>query len=457
MVMYTLVFVLLTGFAVLTVASFSLVNASRRAYRRAALDQARAMSKRNVVQPFVARLNQHSKPDEAAFAILTSTTQQLGIDIHQARKIASQPKLTDRFVAVPLPPPGPETYLVFNLDPTTPMSIAFVEISRMVPLVIIAALACAAILSFLINRLLLPSLDALGEVARKTRDYPEEGLVPSGAPNEIMEVARRFRTTVRLLNQERELVESQKNELERVQDQLIRASKLASVGRLAAGIAHEIGNPLAAVQGYLSLLKDGLPEQQRVEALERSLKEMNRIHGTIRKLLAYARPGESSQEPITPLSTKQVVEDALALVRGHPALKQVEVECHLPESTEPNAEGHVHRLGQVLVNLLLNAAQAMTTQSAAPKITIAHKATNDSILLEIQDNGPGVPHEHLDAIFDPFFTTKDPGEGTGLGLAVSRASMEAMGGDLTVQSTTAGACFIVRVRKLPHASDSQVS
>ena len=457
LMIYALVFVVLTGFVVLTVASFSLVNASRRAYRRATLEHARAMARTVSVEDLLAQPSRYSE-NSVVFKAVTASTSSFGLSLNEARQIAARPEGNSTFIAVAFPSAGSESYLVGALDTTTSKSIAFVEISRMVPLVLVAALACAAVLSFLMSRLLLPSLDALAEVAKNTRAEPGDGLVPSDAPNEIIEVARRFRHTVRLLNQERERVEAQKDELEHMQDRLIRASKLASVGRLAAGIAHEIGNPLAAVRGYLSLMKDGLLEPQRTEVLDRSSKELSRIHETIQKLLAYARPGESSAEPIIPLSTRRVVEDTLSLVRGHPALREVKIEHSWDGRDEPDAEGHALRLGQVLVNLLLNAGQAMAAESNR-KITIRHTSSEKDRLLSIQDTGPGIPPDALEAVFDPFFTTKAPGEGTGLGLAVSRASIEAMDGDLNVHSTNdSGACFTIRLRQTGHStSDSEVS
>lgn len=444
LVLYATVFMTLISAVVLSLSSFSMVRASRRAYRRAVTQQLSALvHERTLPEIRLISLLRHS--EELTLTVITATTGDGAHDLAQIRRAAQSDSPSGALVAVPIPEPGIEAYLVAEYAPTIPMSIAFVEISRMVPLVIFGALACAAVLAFFIARLLLPPLDALAEVAEDPRALDStDGLGGSGAPTEIHEVARRFRRTVRLLNDERDLVQAQRDELERMQESLVRASKLASVGRLAAGIAHEVGNPLAAVKGYLSILRSGLEEPQRSEVLQRSAKELDRIHQTIQQLLTYARHGEASSEPMQSFAVHRVLHDALNLVRGHPDLRNVRIDNQVSEDLPP-VQGHPGRLNQVLVNLLLNAAQA-TDQQAGAQITLHTEFEGEQLRLLVTDNGPGIPPEQTQAIFDPFFTTKEPGEGTGLGLAVSRALMEAMQGDLLLRAPDgAGATFEVRL------------
>ncbi len=447
-VLYAVVFMVFTAFLVLTLASFSLVNASRRAYRRA-VERRLHSTARLPDDALDAQIKLQLPEQELDLGIVTATTTAFGLDLGKARALVARAQIQSPLVAVRMGS-AQERYLIARLRPSVTSSIAFVEISRMLPFVLLGAFACAAILAFMLNRLLVPPLNALAQVAQATRPA-EAGLVPSDAPNEILEVARRFRDTVRQLNEERELVERQKKELEQMQSGLVRASKLASVGRLAAGIAHEIGNPLAAVQGYLSLLKRGLPETQREEVLDRSLKELQRIHETIKMLLTYARGGEDKGEATTTFQVQAIIQDALTLVKSHPALLNTQVLP--PQDTEAlQAVGHAQRLEQVLVNLLLNAAQAMKS-TEAPKIELSIEALEQDshlVRIRVRDNGPGVAPDHAQQIFDPFFTTKDPGEGTGLGLAVSRALMEAMNGDLVLASeeeSEEGACFDVLLQR----------
>lgn len=444
-VLYAMLFSVAIAAAVLLLASFSLITASRRAYRRAAQQELQALARTHSPQSLRHALTAPQRSQDMELRIVSAAEAPPEV-LAEAREAARDAPL-DR-VAVTLQGSA-EAYLLVRLDPSIPLAIAFVEIARMVPLVLIGALLFAGGLSFLLSRLLLPPLDALAAIANETRTE-DLGPVPEGAPDEIALVAQRFRHTVRQLNEERERVEAQRDELSRMQRGLIRASKLASVGRLAAGVAHEVGNPLAAVQGYLSLLQSGLTPEEEAEVTARSLKELRRIHETIKKLLTYARQ-EVSDGPAVRFSLKQRVQAALSLSRGLPQLRGVEVQEQLPEA-EFFALGHPARFEQVLLNLLMNAGQALAELPVgAPRLLSIRLREEDAALeLSVEDSGPGVPEEQAEQIFDPFFTTKAPGEGTGLGLAVSRALMEAMGGGLELDaSSVAGARFVIRLPRAP--------
>ncbi|MBK8014338.1 MAG: hypothetical protein IPK13_23690 [Deltaproteobacteria bacterium] len=456
-VLYAVVFMLALAAMVLALSTIALVSASRRAYRRAAHNELMAISLRGPSHEVRHWLHNRPRTLEMEIGLVTPSQPALGVTIEDARKGVGQIERGGDIVVVPVDAPGEEAYLVGLVDPSIPTSIALVEMSRMAPFVLVGALVCAGLLAFMVTRLLLPPLSILGEIA-KDASALRAGLDANDTPNEILEIAQQFRQTVRQLRTEQAQIATQKAELERMQAGLIRASKLASVGRLAAGIAHEIGNPLAAVLGYLSLLKEGLDPPARDEVLERSAKELTRISETIRKLLMYARKGEEPHEPSVPISTERIIGEALALVRGHPLLRGVSItrtEGQRPThgtQREADALGHADRLNQVLVNLLLNAAHAMET-SAVRSLSIERTTTRDDVRIAIRDSGSGIEPELLEQIFDPFFTTKDPGEGTGLGLAISRAIMESMDGDLTVTSDVGqGACFTVRLPRVPEAS-----
>jgi two-component system NtrC family sensor kinase len=454
-----LVFMLLVTFLVVALSSYALLNASRRAYRRATIRDLQELVGDRSPEQLRAMLQLHTGR-EIELSLVSADEAPPGLDLLGARQATALDAFQSVWVTTPISGAPEETYLAGRIDPSIPASIAFAEVSRMIPLLLLGALAGSGLIALFASRLFLPSLETLAEVARETRSVPgqELGLVPSDTPNEILEVAQRFRRTVRRLNEERDRAEAQRAELEQMQERLIRASKLASVGRLAAGIAHEIGNPLAAVQGYLSLLRLGLPEAEEKEVLERSVKELGRIHRTIKQLLAYARQGEEVSEPLAPFSTLEQIEEATTLMRGHPALRGVTLEL-ADEASElgrlPDALGHGARLQQVLINLFLNAGQALQSQAdrANPgRIVVRRRVGEQAVLLEVEDDGPGIPLDTLDAIFDPFFSTKAPGEGTGLGLAVSRALMEAMGGDLAVRPPSGhGACFTLQIPRAPRA------
>ena len=229
--------------------------------------------------------------------------------------------------------------------------------------------------------------------------------------------------------------------LRRQREQMVAQEKLVTVGRLAAGVAHEVGNPLAAVLGYVDLLLHDEPaDGERREPLERIRKETDRIRGIVADLLEYSRPLQGSVEAVR---VGDAVEVALSLVRPQPRFGEVEVVRELRDDV-PAVAAAQNRLVQVLLNLLLNAADAMGGRG---RITITARADgSDAVELRVADSGPGVPAELRAQIFDPFFTTKEPGQGTGLGLSISRSIVEAYGGTLTVaDGAGGGATFVVRL------------
>jgi len=433
LLLQALLFLAAVAFVVLTMASFAMVRASDRAYKRAAQAQ---MNR-------IARLPEA----ERRRALRDSPLEEIRLEEIQS---ATPP---DAEVVVPVVRAGSDRYLIAHFDPKLPRSIAFVEVARLAPWVLVSVLGLAALLVFMTSRLVIRPLDGLAEIADTADFDPEDLPLTVGrrpAPEEIAEIALRFRRTVQRLRDEQAVIEAQRDEMERMQASLVRASKLASVGRLAAGIAHEVGNPLAAVKGYLSLMKSGLEPEEQAEVTRRSLDELTRIHETIRKLLTYARSGEEGDAPLEPTHLAEVFDNAWKLARGHPSVRPFELRCTIPE--EAQVQAHPGRLSQVFVNLLLNAGQAMG-EDGTGTIRVTAQRDGPRWQLDVADEGPGVPEELRSGVFDPFFTTKAPGEGTGLGLAVSRAMVEAMGGDLVLMPSEAGACFRVSLRAFEAESE----
>ncbi|MDX2024254.1 MAG: HAMP domain-containing sensor histidine kinase [Deltaproteobacteria bacterium] len=235
-------------------------------------------------------------------------------------------------------------------------------------------------------------------------------------------------------------------------EQLIRTEKLASVGQLAAGVAHEIGNPLAAILGYADILRDDaaepaaqvLSEAERLNISERIKSETQRIHRTISDLLEYSRPSRDEARPTDLLVVVKAARDLVAPMGSRLRGATVVIEGVDDPERWPHVVAAPERLKQVLVNLLLNAADAMPNEGT---ITIsASAALPERVELRVSDTGPGVPPELRRRIFDPFFTTKEPGKGTGLGLSISRSIVETFGGTLELQAPSAeigGATFVV--------------
>ncbi len=251
-------------------------------------------------------------------------------------------------------------------------------------------------------------------------------------------------------------------ELKKAQNDVIRAEKLATVGRLTAGIAHEIGNPIGIVLGYLDLLKetDLTPEEQN-DFIARSDKEITRINHIIRQLLDMSRSavGESKR-----MSVLQQLQDLISVLSYQPAADAIVFETHL-NATDDIVFADPDRLRQVFLNILLNAVDTVGAETCdESKIKIITEYAKDEgdisddhspgfIKVTIQDSGPGIQSSHLPHVFDPFFTTKPPGKGTGLGLSVSFMIVEKLGGHIAVSnSEKMGAAFQVT---LPLTNQSQ--
>jgi signal transduction histidine kinase len=235
-------------------------------------------------------------------------------------------------------------------------------------------------------------------------------------------------------------------ELAGAQERLVRSERLASVGRLAAGLAHEIGNPIAAILGFEDLLlAGGLDEAEQRDFLVRMKRETERIHRILRDLLDFARPATSvragAHEPSPEGSVPTAIEAALALLRPQKALRDVAITTDVDPSLPlvPLAE---ERLVQILLNLLFNAADAVPKDGGA--ITVRALRAPEGVRIEVEDNGPGIAPSVRDRLFEPFVTTKDVGKGTGLGLAVCRGLAESVGGTIVAEEGGArGARFVL--------------
>jgi signal transduction histidine kinase len=224
---------------------------------------------------------------------------------------------------------------------------------------------------------------------------------------------------------------------------LVRSEKLATVGRLAAGIAHEVGNPLGAVAGYAELARARLPrdaDPQVREALERIATAADRIDRIVRDLLDFARP---SPLEVRPVALGSAVEAAERLASVQARFREVQVARDLPADLPP-VLGDERHLSQVVLNLLLNAGDAMKGRG---RVEVRVRRSGDQVQLSVTDTGPGIPAEDLPRVFDPFFTTKEPGQGSGLGLAICHSIVESMGGSIDAASPPGGgATFVVRLR-----------
>jgi len=232
-------------------------------------------------------------------------------------------------------------------------------------------------------------------------------------------------------------------ELKQAEKDVIRAEKMASVGRLSSGIAHEIGNPIGIVIGYLELLKQkNIPEDEKNEYIKRAGDEINRINIIIRQLLDFSRSSDEKPEII---EVHEILKDISDIVKYQSFMSNIEIRLSL-EAENDKVLADSNQLRQIFLNLIINAADAISSSRNRlyGLFMITSEVVNETdggaingrptLKISFKDNGPGIPVESIGNIFDPFYTTKEPGKGTGLGLFVCFALIDGMGGKIKVQS-----------------------
>jgi len=303
----------------------------------------------------------------------------------------------------------------------------------------------------LINRLVLFPLERVVATADAVADGDLARRAPDAETRDFATLAERLnRMTDHLLD---------------AQSQLIRSEKLASIGRLAAGVAHEVGNPLGAIGTYVEVMRRRGADPEVVAGVTRELERLDRI---VRGLLDYARPGDEALAPVDPGA---VMRGAYGLLDAQGALKAVRPTLEVAEDDSPlRILGRAHLLEQAIVNLVLNAVDAAPGgvvilgargwryetrgapprrdsdpgQLAFPRRTERRPVRSEfspgqaGALLYVADSGPGVPPEDREKIFEPFYTTKEPGRGTGLGLAIVARAVDDMGGVVWVDTAREG-------------------
>jgi len=234
-------------------------------------------------------------------------------------------------------------------------------------------------------------------------------------------------------------------ELQETQAQLVQAGKLSAVGQLVSGVAHELNNPLSVVIGYGQLLKGKpLPPELR-GPIDLMVAQGERMAKIVQGLLLFSRQRKPERAPV---DVPVVIEQTVALRTTRLRLSGIRV---VSESAPdlPAAEGDVHQLQQVFLNLLLNAEHAILAVGKGDTIRIRAYGRVEGerrwVVVEFEDNGPGIPSEVMPRIFEPFFTTKKVGEGTGLGLSVSYGIVQQHGGRLTGESVPGRTVFTVEL------------
>lgn len=344
--------------------------------------------------------------------------------------------------------------------------------------IVLDILILVAFGTYIFSKLVVKPVQQLVQTAEGFQEGDKIPDVSAGEQNELGMLSQALNAMLqRLAENKDELrqhvisLEQANLELKRAQQEVIFSEKLASVGRLAAGIAHEIGNPIGIVLGYLELLqRKDIDETERLELIDRMSTEIQRINQTIRQLLDFSRPspGERQVIPVHPL-----IRETLAVLNHQFRKQEIEVVLEL-EAESDTVFAKADQLKQVFLNLMVNAADAMEATNERPQggqlrvhtrsfageslvkkdfgskplrrstdpiatdyshLRRIHATTEDRwIEIQFADTGVGITQEDQARVFDPFFTTKEAGKGTGLGLSVSIQIIETLGGRMELKS-----------------------
>lgn len=242
-------------------------------------------------------------------------------------------------------------------------------------------------------------------------------------------------------------------EIQETQEQLVQTTRLAMAGELAAGVAHEVNNPLTVVMGYAQLLLAKDMDGESKQDLQIMYQETERASAIIRNLLSFAgqQPAEKHSVSVT-----ETVEHVLNLRAYHFRSANIEVISDFqPDIPETYADPQ--QLQQVFLNLVINAEQAMADSHGGGRLLIRTRQVDDTVQTIFSDNGPGIPKDNLPRIFDPFYTTKAPGKGTGLGLSICHGIIQAHGGTIRAESEENEGATLVVSLPLNKAPASQLS
>jgi len=347
--------------------------------------------------------------------------------------------------------------------------------------IVIDAIILVIFGSFLLSRVLVKPLKDLVRLTQKISEGDFNEKIEGASTNEIGQLISSFNRMIERLGENQDnlenhlrSLESANKQLKQAQEELIRSEKLASIGRFAAGVAHEVGNPLGAILGYASMLEnESIDREESKDYLRRIQKEIERINRIVRELLDFSRPSKSE---IREVDLNRVIENTLSLLSYQKDFRNIETQLEL-HTNLPRVEGDESQLSQVFINIILNAVDAMPLGGSLrilteeyvvedffvkdfqplfaprrkgdpvesdyshvrrpnPLAAILGKFSRGDLLVRVRisDTGMGIKKEDLEKIFDPFFTTKPPDKGTGLGLSISLRIVESMGGAMRVES-----------------------
>jgi len=375
--------------------------------------------------------------------------------------------------------------------------LSILESQRLVVLfIIIDSLVLIVFGSFLLSRVIVNPIKNLVNITGKIRDGDFDQKIDITAKNEIGQLMQSFNQMAEKLGENKRRLEDHIHNLEvtnkrlkRAQEDLLISEKLASIGRLAAGVAHEIGNPLGAILGYTKILQEGMDSrEEELSYLRRVETEIDRINHIVRGLLDFSRP---TKFEIQELDVNTTIKNTIALLSHQKSFRQIETKVGLEPNLFP-VRADESQLQQVFINLFLNAADAMPDGGTLSVKTDEMEVRSDAqgefeamvprrrksdpersdyshlrkfkplpliydkysegdrlVRINISDTGCGIKKGDLQKIFDPFYTTKPPDKGTGLGLSISLRIIEFFNGEIKVESQVGrGSTFTILLPSL---------
>ncbi|MCI0494457.1 cache domain-containing protein [candidate division KSB1 bacterium] len=308
-------------------------------------------------------------------------------------------------------------------------------------------------ISYLITRSITKPLSEMVSVTQSIATGDLDRRIVVKSKDEIGQLALSFNKMVASLRKMRAELENWANTLEQkvkerteelaaMQNTLVQSQRLASLGKMAAGIAHEINNPLGGILVLSSLVLEDLKEQDpHRENLQEVIKQTMRCRDIVKGLLQFSRQEEGKTEYV---KVNTMLNSTLSLIEKQALFHNIEIIKNF-DSNLPDVLGDGSQLQQVFMNIILNAVQAMK-EIGVLTINTCHDPKNDMVVIEIADTGTGIPDEIIDRIFDPFFTTKEVGEGTGLGLSIAYGIITKHQGRMTVKSKVGqGSVFTIKI------------
>ena len=312
---------------------------------------------------------------------------------------------------------------------------------------------------FAVSRTVVRPLARVTRAVERVASGDLEAKVPISGSGEIIDLGLNFNRMTRTLRDQRQELDEQMDalrkssiDLRETQDRLIRAAKLASVGTLAAGVAHEIGNPIAGVLGLLDALEGEVDSEQSIKYRALVKKEIVRIDKIIEELLAYARPARSGLTGEGRCAPEKTMEHVKSLLGAQRLFDKIDLVADL--ETDLEVAMSPDDMTQLMVNLLLNAGQAMEGKGVV-KITAENidgwrpalsVVARSAVRITVTDDGSGIDPKIVDRIFDPFFTMRESSVGSGLGLAICQSICDRAGAEIAVdREFTQGARFIITI------------